>query len=143
MAKQYRLGFWRRLYNRWASFRARRGRGSNWMVTTVGRRTGELRATPVTPVTVAGHKYLVAPYGEVSWVHNARGTGRVTLTRGSVSERHLAVEVPPGEAAPVLAAYLARVKVVRPYFDVTLASPPEDFVAAVGHHPVFRMDPVL
>ncbi len=143
MARRYHLGFWRRLVNRLAAFTARRGWGRSWLLTTRGRRSGLLRTTPVTPIQVDGQKYLVAPYGEVGWVRNARHDKSVTLTRGSVTERHFAVEVEADEAAPVLAAYLAQVKVVGPYFDVTAAAPLEDIAAEADRHPVFRLDPIF
>ena len=46
----------------------RLGIGPAWTLTTRGRRTGELRQTPVIPISHGGRRWLVAPYGEVSWV---------------------------------------------------------------------------
>jgi hypothetical protein len=36
-----------------------------------GRRSGRLNATPVREVEEGDQRWLVAPYGEVSWVRNA------------------------------------------------------------------------
>jgi F420H(2)-dependent quinone reductase len=55
----------------------RLGIGPAWTLTTRGRRTGELRQMPVIPISHGGRRWLVAPYGEVSWVHNARAAGQV------------------------------------------------------------------
>jgi hypothetical protein len=51
-------------------------------------------------------------------------------------------EVGPEESAPVLREYPTPVPVVRPYFDVTLASSLEVFAAEAPRHPVFRLSPV-
>lgn len=78
-------------------------------------------------------------YGTVGWVHNARAAGRVTLTRGWRSPDVPVAEVSVEEAAPVLRQYLKKVRIVRPYFDVTVDSPLEDFAAVASQHPVFRI----
>src|SRR5262249_3891492 len=53
----------------------------SYLLTTRGRKTGHPRTNPVVPVEHGGRRWLVAPYGPVSWVHNARAAGRVSLTR--------------------------------------------------------------
>lgn len=52
-----------------------------YLLTTRGRRTGRTRTNPVVLVEKDGRRRLVAPYGVVSWVHNAREAGQVGLTR--------------------------------------------------------------
>jgi hypothetical protein len=89
-----------------------------------------------------GERWLVAPYGEVSWVLNARAAGQATLSRGRHREEIKVSEVGPKESAPVLREYLRQVSVVRPFFDVTPDSPLEPFVAEAGRHPVFRIESV-
>jgi hypothetical protein len=42
------------------------------LLTVRGRRSGRTYTTPVTLVEQAGSRWLVAPYGAVGWVHNAR-----------------------------------------------------------------------
>jgi hypothetical protein len=86
-----------------------------------------------------GKRWLVAPYGEVSWVRNARAVGKVALRHGRRSEAVRITEVSSEEAAAVLKKYLARVPVVRPFFDVTPSSALPDFVAEARRHPVFRI----
>jgi F420H(2)-dependent quinone reductase len=54
---------------------------SSYLLTTRGRKTGRPRTNPVTVVEHQGKRWLVAPYGPVSWVHNARAAGQVTLRR--------------------------------------------------------------
>jgi hypothetical protein len=85
------------------------------------------------------HRWLVAPYGEVGWVRNARAAGEVTLRRGRRAETVAIVEVVPAEAAPVLKRYVSEVPITRPYFDVTPASDLAAFAAEAARHPVFRL----
>ncbi len=42
------------------------------VLTTTGRTSGEPRQVPVSPIAMGGQEYLVSPYGNVGWVHNAR-----------------------------------------------------------------------
>jgi hypothetical protein len=93
----------------------------------------------VTLVEEAGKRWLVAPYGEVGWVRNARAAKQVTLSRGRRFETVRIVELTAEDAAPVLKKYLARVAVVRPFFDVTPKSNLREFVAEASRHPVFRV----
>ena len=90
-----------------------------------------------------GGRWLVAPYGEVDWVRNARAAGRVTLRRGRTSETLAVAEVSPAEAVPVLREYLTlkpvRKRACSPTFDVTPESSDEEFAADAAHHPVFEL----
>jgi deazaflavin-dependent oxidoreductase (nitroreductase family) len=111
------------------------------LLTVPGRRTGRPRSTPVTLIEEDGQRWLVAPYGPVGWVHNARAAGQVQLSRGRRSETVRVKELAPEAAAPILKAYLERVPITRPYFDVTPDAPLAAFAAEAPQHPVFRVDP--
>lgn len=141
MAKTYHLTPGRKLVNALigALLRAGAQPGSTYLLTVKGRTSGRLLTTPVTLVEEDGHRFLVAPYGNVNWVRNARAAGHVTLTRGNLSETLSLIELSPKEQAPVLKRYLQQVPVVRPFFDVTASSPLEAFVAEAPRHPVFRL----
>jgi len=143
MAKAYRLNFGTRLINRIFRAMTRLGLGASYrqILTVAGRRTGRLYSTPVDVMEVGGHRWLVAGYGPVSWVRNARAAGEVTLSRGTETERFRIAEASPAEAVPVLRKYLAEVRVVRPYFDAAPDAPDEALAAEVSRHPVFRLDP--
>ncbi len=112
----------------------------SYLLTTVGRKSGVARTTPVTLLENADGRFLVAPYGPVGWVHNARSLGQVTLRRGRHTETCAVAELEPGDAAPVLKQYVAEVAVVRPFFDVAPGSALPDFAAEAARHPVFRLD---
>ena len=85
MAASYRLSRWRRLLNALVKTLLRVGLGPRhtYLLTVRGRRTGTRDSTPVTLVEESTHRWLVAPYGEVAWVRNARAAGQVTLSRGA------------------------------------------------------------
>ncbi len=142
MARTYRLGFARRLVNTVLTALLRAGISADkhlYLLSVAGRTSGRIYTTPVILVE-NGERFLVAPYGAVGWVRNARAAGRVTLRRG---RRHKTVaihEVGAEESAPVLRSYLRAVRVVRPFFDVSPDAPVEAFVAEAAQHPVFRID---
>ena len=141
MAKQYKVTGMRRAMNRAASTLSRLGRGPSWELTVTGRRSGEPRIVPVTPVELNGSRYLVAPYGTVAWVHNIRAAGEATLSRGSSTDHVSVTEVDDEEAGPVLAVYYdALERIVGAYFDVPKEPTVDDFIAASADHPVFRIE---
>lgn len=110
-----------------------------YLLTTRGRRTGQPRTNPVTLVEEDGRRWLVAPYGVVSWVKNARAAGRVTLRRGGRSMVCAIREVGAEEAAPILKRYLALTGPPRRYFRATKDDPVERFAAEAHAHPVFAL----
>jgi len=97
---------------------------------------------PVVPVEHDGRRWLVAPYGPVSWVHNARAAGRVSLTRRRDTQEYAICEVSPEEAGPILRRYIRTAPATRRYFQATTDSAAEDFVAEAACHPVFELTPV-
>jgi len=106
------------------------------LVAIKGRATGELRETPIEPIEMDGKRWLVAPFGEVNWVRNARKAGEVRLRRGRTVEYLQVREADPGESAPVLRAYLKR-GYTGVYFDVGPNSLLAEFETEAHKHPVF------
>jgi deazaflavin-dependent oxidoreductase (nitroreductase family) len=143
MAATYRLSPARRAANRLVRLLLALGLmpGPTYLLTVPGRRTGRPLSTPVTLVEEGGHRWLVAPYGEVAWVRNVRAAGRITLTRGRHAETVPIRELGAADAAPVLQRYVTRVPITRPYFDATPDSPPAAFIAEAPRHPVFYLGP--
>lgn len=121
---------------------ARIGIGPFHLLTTRGRRTGRPRTNPVVLMRQDGRSWLVAPYGAVSWVHNARAAKRVTLRRGRDRQDYLVQEVDAAQAGPVLKRYVAVATATRPYFKATKDSPVAQFVAEAREHPVFALTPI-
>ncbi len=114
-------------------------RPHGYLLTVRGRKTGKLYSVPVTLVESDGKRWLVAPYGEVSWVRNARAAGEVTLTRGRKSETLRIREVPAAQRGSILKQYVALEPIVLPYFESGRDSPLEAFTAEAGAHPVFEL----
>jgi deazaflavin-dependent oxidoreductase (nitroreductase family) len=140
MAQTYQLTRPRRLINVVIRRLILLGLGGRhtYLLTVRGRKTGRPHSTPVTLVEDGG-RWLVAPYGDVGWVRNARASGTVMLRRGRRSETVQIEQVGPAEAAPVLREYLRRVAITRPFFDADVDSPLEAFEAEASRHPVFRI----
>jgi len=143
MARTYRLTPLRRVANGLMRLLLRLDLAPRTMMllTVPGRRSGTPRSTPVTLVEEDGQRWLVAPYGAVGWVHNARTAGQVQLSRGRHSETVRLKELAPEAAAPILKAYVERVPITRPYFDVTPDAPLAAFAAEASKHPVFQVVP--
>lgn len=113
---------------------------STYLLTVSGRKSGTPYSTPVRLIEEPdGGRWLVAPYGEVSWVKNARAAGEVTLSRGRNRESLEIDELSPEDAAPILKRYLDEVPIVRPFFDVKPDASLDAFAAEAPRHPVFRL----
>ncbi len=141
MARTYRVNSIVRVVNRLSRALIERGIGpkQRYLLTVRGRKTGKEYSAPVSLIERDGKRYLIAPYGEMSWVRNARAAGYVTLARGNRSETLSIRQVSAEQSAPVLKDYLAIEPITRPYFDAKPDSPLEAFVAEASRHPVFLL----
>ncbi len=136
--------FTRNVFNRAVALATRLG-VSVWgsrILQVRGRKTGEVRETPVNLLTYQGHTYLVAPRGITQWVRNLRAAGEGTLRLGRRSESFRAQELPDPEKIDVLRAYLRRWKMeVGVFFDgVDANSSDQELLRIAPDHPVFRID---
>lgn len=92
-----------------------------------GRKTGEVRETPVNLLTVDGARYLVAPRGVTQWVRNLRVAGGGELALGRCSEPFRATELADDQKVTILRAYLKRWKFeVGAFFDGASAESTEE-----------------
>jgi deazaflavin-dependent oxidoreductase (nitroreductase family) len=139
--RPYRRSSWRRGLNAVVRPLARLGLAGprTYLLTVPGRTTGKLWSTPVSIVQEGDERWLVAPYGDRNWVKNARAAGWVELRRGRGRERLVVAELSPAEAVPVLREYYRRGRVTRPFFDVSLDSRDEAWLAEAPRHPVFLL----
>jgi hypothetical protein len=76
--------------------------GTMRLLSVPGRKSGELRTTPVSPLVVGGERYVVGGSAQADWVKNARAAGWGVLARGREEERVRLVELPVEERAPIL-----------------------------------------
>ncbi|MGZ4354071.1 MAG: nitroreductase family deazaflavin-dependent oxidoreductase [Gaiellaceae bacterium] len=107
-----------------------------------GRKSGELRRTPVNLLSLEGERYLVAPRGHTQWVRNLRAAGAGRLLVGRRREPFTATEVPDAEKEPILREYLRRWKweVGQFFGGVGPDSPAAELERIAPDHPVFRLD---
>jgi deazaflavin-dependent oxidoreductase (nitroreductase family) len=114
----------------------------DYMVTleVTGRTSGRTVSLPVAVTVVDGQRYLVSMLGEqVQWVHNVRAAGgRAVLHRHGREEVHLE-EVPAGQRAPILKAYLQRAPGARPHVPVNKDAPLAEFEKIATAFPVFQV----
>jgi deazaflavin-dependent oxidoreductase (nitroreductase family) len=115
------------------------------VLTVAGRKTGKPHSTPVTPMTVDGKRYIVGGLPKSDWAANVRAAGEATLQIGRRTEPVRPVEMPVGEARPLLWEFPVRVPsgvgFIKNAGLVTGANP-DEFEALAGRCPVFRLDPV-
>jgi hypothetical protein len=112
--------------------------GSQHLLSVRGRKSGQVRSTPISIATIDGSRYIVAAFSEAAWVRNVRVSGSGTIGRGRNVERVRLVELPVAERGPVLRAFLQQVRGGVRFFG---SGDPDVVVAAADRYPVFRLDP--
>ena len=140
--REYRKSRGDRIGNAIFSVLARAGIGPAHLLTTRGRKTGRVRTTPVIPVVHDQQRWLVAPYGAVPWVLNARAAGQVRLRRGRDRRAYTIRQLSATQAGPILQRYLRIAPATRPYFRASKDSPVAEFIAEADRHPVFELIPL-
>ena len=80
MMRPFQYSFDRRIVNRIITWQLKLGIAPSiyYLLTVAGRKTGNPHSVPVVLVEEKENRWLVAPYGEVDWVKNARVSGMVT-----------------------------------------------------------------
>jgi deazaflavin-dependent oxidoreductase (nitroreductase family) len=141
MAREFEYNFIRRIVNKIFIWLLRSGlaRGNYYLLTVAGRKTGRLYSVPVALVEDEEQRWLVAPYGEVDWVKNARVSGVVTISRGKDRNQYKLRELSPESAAPILKRYVVENPITRPYFDAQPDSPVSAFLEEVKSKLVFEL----
>jgi deazaflavin-dependent oxidoreductase (nitroreductase family) len=138
-------GWWtRNIFNRGVAIATRLG-FSVWgsrILQVRGRKSGEMRETPVNLLTHEGHSYLVAPRGTTQWVRNLRVSNGGALRIGRRSESFHARELADTDKPPILRAYLRRWKMeVGVFFGgVDANSSGEDLLRIAPDHPIFEVE---
>lgn len=117
--------------------------GTMHVLAVPGRRSGELRATPVSPLTVGGQRYVVGGLESADWVRNARAAGWGVLRRGRHEEPVALIELPVAERGAILREFPRLVPHGVFFFQrlYGVAADPEAFATLAPHCPVFRLDP--
>jgi len=115
-------------------------RGHFFILEVRGRKSGRTISLPVDPLDLDGRRYLVCARGDSNWVRNARAAGQVVLARARRRQTYQVRELPIGERAPVLRAYLDRFAAeVQRFFPVSRGSPVDAFNDIAPRYPVFEL----
>lgn len=108
-----------------------------------GRKSGKLRRTPITPMTVDGQRYVLGGLPGSDWAANLRAAGEATLHIGRRSERIRVVELPPDEARPLLREFPIKVPTGVGFMKnagLVTGPNPDEYEALAGRCPVFRLE---
>lgn len=120
--------------------------GTIHILSVPGRKSGTMRRTPVSLLTVDGTRYLVAGLSDADWVRNARAAGWGFLAWGRRSERVTLTEVPVEERAAILREFPRRVPAGVSFFRRLCPLPndaaalPDAFATLATRAPVFRVE---
>jgi len=118
--------------------------GTMRLLSVAGRKSGELRTTPVSPLRVDGKRYIVAGLQDADWVKNARVAGWGILARGREEEQVALVELPVEQRATVLRRFPCDVPHGVQFFKrlYGVSGKPDDFAALAPWCPVFEVMPL-
>ena len=129
------------------------GKGAPLVLTVTGRKSGQPRSTPITPMIVGGARYVGPASRETpggfpgaDWVRNAQANPVATLTQGRRSEQVRLHEMSVEEARPLLRQFPTLIPSGAGFMKkaglVSDVGRPEEFEALAGRCAVFRFDPV-
>jgi len=115
------------------------------VLTVPGRKSGQPRSTPITPMHLDGKRYVVVGFPGADWEKNARAAETATLTAGKKSEAVRMVELSTDEARPLLRQFPTLVPTGISFMKrsgLVTEGTPDEFEALAGRCAVFRIDPV-
>jgi deazaflavin-dependent oxidoreductase (nitroreductase family) len=120
--------------------------GTIHVLSVPGRKSGELRTTPVSLMTVDGERYIVGGLPDADWVKNVQAASWGILRYGRKQERVALVELSIEERAPVLSQFPTHVPQGVAFFQRLYDIPkessgwPEAFAKLAPTCPVFRLE---
>ena len=113
-----------------------------------GRKSGQMRTTPVSLLTVNGQRYIVGGMIHADWVKNVRAAGWGILAYGRKQERVALIELPEAERAPILRAFPKLVPGGVSFFQRLYDLPrdpatlPDAFAGLASRSTVFQINPL-
>jgi deazaflavin-dependent oxidoreductase (nitroreductase family) len=106
-----------------------------------GRKSGEVRTTPVNPFELDDETYLLAPRGTTQWARNLRAAGEGELRVRGAARHFRATEVEDGDKLPLLRLYLDRwAWEAKDFLGVEKDASDEQLREIAPRHPAFRLD---
>jgi len=121
--------------------------GTIHVLSVPGRKSGKLRTTPVSLMTVEAKRYIVGGLPDADWVKNAQAAGWGILAYGRKTERVALVELPVEARAPILREFPRLVPQGVRFFQQVYDLPndpaklPGAFAALAPSCPVFLLTP--
>jgi deazaflavin-dependent oxidoreductase (nitroreductase family) len=113
------------------------------VLTVPGRKSGQPRSTPVTPLTVDGRHYVVAALKNGDWARNVRAAGQGRIARGRRTSTVTITEVDdPARRLAVMRQFPVKVpRGVRFFVHLGLVTSgdPEQFAAIADDVAVFEI----
>ena len=137
-----RPGWIAKILNRMWANAASKNVMSNGLVAleVIGRKSGRIVSFPLVMVTVDGHRYLASMLGDnTQWVRNVRASSGKAVLRSGGREQVQLEEIPAGQRAPLLKAYLQAAPGARPHVPVDKDALLADFEKIAATFPVFRL----
>ncbi|HEY7122431.1 MAG TPA: nitroreductase/quinone reductase family protein [Ktedonobacterales bacterium] len=122
--------------------------GTMHLLSVPGRKSGQMRTTPVSLLSVDGRRYLVGGMINADWVKNARAAGWGILAYGRKRERVALTELPEAERGPILRVFPKLVPGGVSFFRRLYGLPsdpaalPDAFAALAPRSTVFQIAPL-
>jgi deazaflavin-dependent oxidoreductase (nitroreductase family) len=117
--------------------------GTIHVLTVPGRVSGTPRPTPVSPLTVEGHRYVIAGLPQSDWARNVRAAGTGELAYGRRRRRVALTEVTdPDLRRTVVRAFPTEVPHGVPFFvrlGLVKGGDPEEFAGIADTVAVFEL----
>jgi deazaflavin-dependent oxidoreductase (nitroreductase family) len=116
------------------------------VLTVPGRKSGKLRSTPLSTLTVGDQQYIVGGLAEADWVKNVRAAGWGLLAQGRKKVQVRLIELPVEEGAPILREFPRLVPGGVQFFHRIYDLPkdpallPDAFAGLANQCPVFRIE---
>jgi deazaflavin-dependent oxidoreductase (nitroreductase family) len=106
-----------------------------------GRKSGEMRTTPVNPFELDGTTYLLAPRGTTQWVRNLRAADGHGELRSGRKVRHFhATEVADADKLPLFRLYMDKwAWEVKGFLGIEADAPDEEVNQILPDHPAFAL----
>lgn len=117
--------------------------GTIHVLTVPGRVSGTPRTTPVSPLTVDGHRYVIAGLPQSDWARNVRAAGRGELACGRNRQQVTLTEVTdPDLRRAVVRAFPTEVPHGVPFFvrlGLVENGDPDEFAGVADRVAVFAL----
>jgi len=116
------------------------------VLTVPGRKSGKMRSTPVSTLTVDDQRFIVGGLAEADWVKNVRAARWGLLAQGRKKERVRLIELPIEQRAPILREFPRLVPGGVQFFYRVYDLPkdpallPDAFAGLANQCPVFRIE---